>query len=275
MAPQIDTRRILALITIARAFSGSAGGVDIGMAQPFEMGDHRDAALALHPIDQRRPAARHDDVDGAGQLEHDPDRGAVAHRHQLDRRSGQVRLAQTFGEGADQGLRRMEALRSAAQDRGVAGFERQPAGIGGDVGPTLVDDADDAQGHGDAFDVEPVRPRPAGERAADRVGQRGDVLEPLGDRLDPLAVERQPVLERRRQALGPGLGAVARIGGEDRIAAVAHRLRRGAQGARLCRRRRQRQRGRGRAGAAADRRHFGGKIRVRRHLGSVTTRSSR
>ena len=60
VAPQIETRRILALSTIARALSGSAARVDIGVAEPFEMGDDRDAALALHPLDQRasRRAAR-------------------------------------------------------------------------------------------------------------------------------------------------------------------------------------------------------------------------
>ena len=35
-----------------------------------------------------------------------------------------------------------EALRAAAQDRGIAGLQAQRAGVGGDVGPALEDDAD-------------------------------------------------------------------------------------------------------------------------------------
>ena len=67
---------------------GIGGAVDIGVAEPLEMGDHRDPALALHPLDQRAPAARHDHVDEFAHAEHQADRGAVAGRHQLDRGFG-------------------------------------------------------------------------------------------------------------------------------------------------------------------------------------------
>ena len=94
MAPQIDTRRILAFSTIAARLGGVGGAVDIGVAEPFEMGDHRDPAFALHPLDQRAAAARHDHIDMIAHAEHQPDRGAVAGRHQLDRGFGQPRRAQ-------------------------------------------------------------------------------------------------------------------------------------------------------------------------------------
>ncbi len=217
VAPQIETRRILALSTMARAFSGSAARVDIGVAEAFEMGDDRNAAFALHPLDQRGAAARHDDVDDAAHLQHHADRRAVAGRDQLDRRLRQAGGGEAVAQRGDERPRGMEALRAAAQDRGVAGFERQPAGVGGDVGAALVDDADDAERHADARDPEPVGPGPVRQHVADRVGQRGDVFEPRRHRFEPLRVERQAVEQRRADPGARGLAEVVGIGGEDLV----------------------------------------------------------
>src|SRR3546814_13194914 len=71
----------------------------------------------------------------------------------------------------------LEALRAAAQNGGVAGLEAERAGIGGHVRPALVDDADDAQGHGDAGDLQAVRPLPLGHGAPDRIRQLGKTAE--------------------------------------------------------------------------------------------------
>ena len=125
--------------------------------------------------------------------QHQPDRGAVAGRDQLDCRLGQTGGAQSRAESRDERARGIKALRAAAQDRSIARFERQPAGVGGDVGPALVDDADDAERHGDALDLKPVRPGAAIENAAHRVGKFGDRFEPGGDRFKALGIERQPV----------------------------------------------------------------------------------
>ena len=59
----------------------------------------------------------------------------------------------------------VRALRAAAQDRGVAGLQAQRAGIGGHVGPALVDDADHTERHTHALDVESVGPRPLAQHA--------------------------------------------------------------------------------------------------------------
>jgi len=137
---------------------GVGRAVDIGVAEPFEVGDHRYPALALNPLDQGRPAARHDNIDHTAHHEDQPDRRTVARRHQLDRILGQPAAAQPRSQSSGQRARRVKALRAAAQDRGIAGFECQPAGIGGDVGPALINDADDAERDGDPLDREPVRP---------------------------------------------------------------------------------------------------------------------
>ena len=215
MAPQIDTAAHLGVQHDRARLCRVGGGIDIGVTDAFEMGDDRDAAFALHPLDQRAPTARHDHIDMITHPEHQPDRGAVTGRHQLYRGIGQTRRAQPLAQRRDQSARRIKTLRAAAQDRGISRFERQPAGIGGHIWPALVDDADNAERHRDALDVEPVRPRPAGERAADRVGQFGDRFEPGGDRFDALRIERQAVAQCRGEPLALRLGEVAGVGGED------------------------------------------------------------
>ena len=64
---------------------GVGCAIDIGVAEAFEMGDDRDAALALHPLYQRGAAPRHDDVDDSAHLKHQANRGAVPRGHELYR----------------------------------------------------------------------------------------------------------------------------------------------------------------------------------------------
>ncbi len=111
------------------------------------MRDHRDAALALHPLDQRAAAARHDDVDSAGHASASgrPPRGRWSARAGSRPPAGRPRAARV--QAGEDRARGMEAFGAAAQDRRVAGLEAQPAGVGGHVGAALVDDADDAERH--------------------------------------------------------------------------------------------------------------------------------
>ena len=113
--------------------------------------------------------------------------------------SGRPACLEAGDEAGVDRRRGMEAVRAAAQHHRVAGLEAQRAGVGGDVGPALVDDADDAERRRDALDRQPVRPLERRQHPADRIGQGGDLLEPARHRLDALGVERQPVDERRRR----------------------------------------------------------------------------
>ena len=71
--------------------------VDVDVADAFEMREHRHARLRLHARDQALAAARHDDVDIAVEpAEHQPDRGAVAGRDELDGGLRQTGLAQAL-----------------------------------------------------------------------------------------------------------------------------------------------------------------------------------
>ena len=102
----------------------------------------------------------------------------------------------------------------------------EPAGIGGHVGPALVDDADHAERHADARDARPLgrvhraSTRPTGS------GSAAIVLEARRRSLRPLRVERQPVEQRGADAGAPRLRHVVRHWRRgSRFACARHRLR--------------------------------------------------
>ena len=185
---------------------------------------HRHPALALHALDQRAAAARHDDVDQIGHAEHQADRGAIAGRHELDAASGQA----GGGEPAAQAGRDRRA-RSGSSPSRRAGSRRcrlagtAPPASAVTFGRDFVDDADDAERHAHARDVEAVGPRPARQLGADRIGQARRRLEPCGHRLDALA--RRAAAGRASRADRPcaaRAGHVLGVGGEDRGRGRAH-----------------------------------------------------
>ena len=118
------------------------GVIDIDVVDAFEMREHRHARFGLDARDQALAAARHDHVDAAVQSgQQQADRGAVARRHQRDRGFRQTGLAQALHQAVMDGAAGAETVGAAAQDHGVAGFQAQHAGIGGDVGAALEDHA--------------------------------------------------------------------------------------------------------------------------------------
>ena len=165
--------------------------VDVGVADALQVREHRHARFLLHARHQALAAARHDHVDGAAEsLQHQADGLAVGGRHELDGGIGQPRRTQAAREAYLDRAARMVAIGAAAQDRRVAGLEAQRARIRRHVRAALVDDADDAQRHAHALDLQAVRPRPLRQHRADGIGQRRDLLEALGHGLDALGVER-------------------------------------------------------------------------------------
>ena len=157
----------------------------------------------------------------------------------------------------------MEAVGAAAQHHGVAALQAQRAGVGGDVRPALVNDADDAERRRHSLDLQAVRPLESRQDASDRIGQGGDVLEPARDCLDALGIEREPVEKGGGEALGVRLGQIARIGGQDFALALAQNPRGRENCARLGLGRRVGERARRRARRRADRAHFGADVEFR------------
>ncbi len=168
--------------------------VDIDVHDAFEMREHRDARLRLHPLHERPAAARDDHVDGPVEpREHHPDRGAVLRRNQLDRVLGQAGSGEPLDEAAMDRRGRAPAVRAAAQNGGVSGPQRQRAGVRGDVRAAFEHDADHPERRAHAFDPEPVRPCPRLGDGADGIGQGGDGFDARRDAVDPRRIEPKPV----------------------------------------------------------------------------------
>ena len=231
------------------------------MVDAFEMRKHRHARFRLDARDQALAAARHDHVDTATQSsEHQPDRGAVARRHQRDRGFRQARLAQALHQGFVDRAAGAETVGAAAQDHGVAGLQAQHAGISGDIGTALEDHADHAERHAHALDGHAVRPLPALGDGADRIGNAAHRGDAVSHGIDPGRRQRQAVDEGGGRAAGADFRDVLGIGREDLCRVGADRPLDGLQRAILLLRRRQRQHPRGGARLGGEVGHQSGQI---------------
>ena len=116
--------------------------------------------------------------------------------------SGSPALFEAFVHAGGDRLIGMDRFRAAAQDRGVAGLQAQPGGVGGDVGARFVDDADHAQRHAHLADLDAGGAVFQVADLADRVGQLGDLAQAFGHARHALVGEREPVDHRRLEAFG-------------------------------------------------------------------------
>ena len=112
--------------------------------------------------------------------------------------AGRPRAVSAVLQDGVQGGVGVERFLAAAQDDRVAALDAQPGGVDGDVGPRFVDEEDDAERHADLVDLQAVGPTSAVEHAADRVGQGGDLAQPLGGGANPLRRRAQAVDRWRR-----------------------------------------------------------------------------
>ena len=119
------------------------------------------------------------------------DRRAIGGFQHLHRRGRQAGGFEAAGDARRDGQVRVQRLRAAAQDAGVAGFEAQPGRVGGDVGARFVDDADHAQRHAHAPDADAGRPGAQLVDRADRIGQRRDLAQAVGHAGDATRVQRR------------------------------------------------------------------------------------
>jgi hypothetical protein len=167
--------------------------VDIGMTNSIEMGEYGDARIILDAFDQRLATARDDDVDQAARRQHRADAGSVCNRHELDGISGQATGDDAFNHRGMNGPAGVDRFRSAPQDDGIARHQAQRACVGGDIGATFINDADDAQRHADAFQHQPVGPfSPVNDRACG-VRQAGNRFNARRNAFQTHFIQRQPV----------------------------------------------------------------------------------
>ena len=168
--------------------------------------------------------------------------------------------AQALAERGYDGAARAQAVGAAAQNRGIAGFQAQGPGIGSNVRPALVDNADDAERHPHPFNGHAVRPGPGFGHHPDRVLERAHCVNGFGNRLYPLSVERQPVEEGTGNAGPACLGDIISIGGQNAGFLPADGVGHEFQGAVFLGAGGERQGARGRPGPSADLAHGGGDI---------------
>ena len=120
----------------------------------------------------------------------------------------------------------MKALRTASQDRGVAGLQTQRAGVRRHVRPALEDNPDHPDRRAHPADVQPARHVPFREHGPHRVGLRRHRAQPFDHASHPALVEQQPVEHRSRQPLGFCIGHVAGVGRQQRRPVAPDRRRR-------------------------------------------------
>ena len=189
--------------------------VNIDMADAVQMLDHRHLGIFGHEFDQALAAARDHHVHilrHGQQLAHGLAVGGVQHLHRV---GGQAGVLERLFHAARDGEIGIQRLAAAAQDAGVAGFQAQRRGVRRYVRARFVDDADHAQRHTHAADLDARRPRFEIENFANRVLQLGDLAHATGHGGNAAFVQQQPIQECRIEL---GVGAsfhVLCVGGQD------------------------------------------------------------
>ena len=141
VAPQTETRRILALTTISRAIAGLGRCVDIGVADALEMAEHGHPRLRLDPLRPATAAARDDQVDAAAEpatAGRRPRRGPRSARSGRSRAGRPASSSPAHDRPADREAGG-ERVAAAAQDQRIARAQADGGGVGGDIGPAFED----------------------------------------------------------------------------------------------------------------------------------------
>src|SRR5690606_25612853 len=144
--------------------------------------------------------------------------GGLDHLYRLFRQAG---FTQTDAQALGNCLVRINRFRATAQDGGVAGFQAQGRRIDGHVRARLVDDADHAERHAHAADLDAGRAVAEVGDGTDRVSQGDDLLEPLDHAVEARRGQFQAVEQGRLEAVVGGALHVARVGVEDGAAMAA------------------------------------------------------
>ena len=200
------------------------GGMNIGVADAVEMGEHRHPRIGLHPRHQALAAARDNHIDQARRRQHRADRSAVLGGDQLHCSGWHTGFGQPFGQRSVDRPVGMHRLAAAAQHHRVTRTQAQRGGVRGDVRPALVYDPDKADRDAHPAQAKSVGPLAAVDRLTDRIGERGDLFDRIGNPGEAGGVELQPVKHGPGEAVGFPGGQIEGVGGEDFDLGVAQSL---------------------------------------------------
>ena len=190
--------------------------VDVAVARArLDDGDRR---VLQGVLDEPCAAAGDDAVDDAV---HAHEAGRALARGVLDELDElAVHAGRADGVLDDAGDRdvRADGVFTAAQHDGVAALDGEADGVCRDVGARFIDDADDAQRHAHAAQLDAVVHGALLEHLPDGAGERDELFQPDGDAVDALFVQHQAIDELRAARAARHVDAVF---GDDLIGARA------------------------------------------------------
>ena len=132
---------------------------------------------------------------------------------------GQAGGFQGVPHDGDKGLVGVKGLFAAPENDGVARLQAEGGGVHSDVGPGLIDDANDTQRHPALADDQAVGPGGHLGGLTDGIGKGGHLPHTVHDTCDAGAVQRQPVLEGGAHSGGFGGGHIFLVGGQNLLLA--------------------------------------------------------
>ncbi len=196
--------------------------VDVDVADAAIVFDDGDGGLFDDATDESFAAAGDDEVDegfavgvadaAGGEC---ADGGAVGGLDELDGVGGDAGVCEALLEDFGDGFVGVDGFLAAAQDARVARFQADAGGIGGDVGPGLKNDGDDADGDAAFFDAEAVGAVVGFDGLSDGVGLGGDFAEALGHGGDFFFGESEAGEEGAGDAVFLGLGEILGVFGDE------------------------------------------------------------
>ena len=188
----------------------------IDMTHAIEMGKYRHACLILHAPDQALAAARHNHVNIAVQPgQHHADRSTVRRVDNLHAIRIKTGSFQRTGKTAMNKTCRILNFRRAAQNHRIAGFQTQCRRIGRHIGAAFINHPDNPQRHAQAGNIKPAIDLPLRHALPDRIVQRDNRFQCLGNALKTRLIKHDAVEPRRPDILRFGQFHILAIGGEN------------------------------------------------------------
>ena len=188
-------------------------GVDVDVADAVGVAEDGDGRVGHDVADEFVGAAGDDQVDLVVEGEHVGD--VLAGFEQVQEARGQAGGGACAGDGVGEDAVGVGRFGAALEEAGVAGFEAEGGDLDEGVGAGLEDDADDADGAGDAVELEVGVHFDGGEGAADGVGELDEAVDAGTDVVELGLVEFEAFEQRGGEVALPGGGQIAFVGGDD------------------------------------------------------------
>ena len=163
--------------------------------------NHRNRAVFHHSPDQSGASPWNQHIDISVQPHHLSGCLPVGICHQLNAVLFGSHKTKSFLDHRHNGRVGMDGIASSSQNHRVSRLKAEGEGIGGYIGPCLINHADDTHGHPFLTDQQAVGTALHGQHFTDGVLQTGHLANPLYDIVDPLIGQLEPVHQGRGHPL--------------------------------------------------------------------------